>query len=167
MEEDGCGNGLRGVMPHSGPDCYSPLHSIRRSTRTLAWTAGSAFPGGRDWGLNLTYSHSRGLHNDRKAKNAPKESNKTISSGVTGTFSNGLTWTEIHSYNQKTRPYCPYSFFTQESTFFSPSSKGKLSLSFSSVFEKQLITGEECITQPLYSHFGIPLGIEERKHLHS
>lgn len=93
-----------------------------------------------------------------RLKTHQKESNKTISSSVTGTFSNGLTWTEIHSYNQKTRPYCPYSFFTQKSTSFSPSSKGKLSLSFSSVFEKQLITGEECITQPLYSHFGIPLG---------
>lgn len=74
---DGWWNSLRGVMPHSGPDCYLPLHSIGRSTRTLAWTAGSAFPGGKDWGLNSTHNHSRGLHNDRKATNALKESKKS------------------------------------------------------------------------------------------
>lgn len=72
MEGDGCGNRLCGVMTHSGPDCYLPLHILRRSTRTLAWTAGSAFPGERDRGLNSTYNHSRDLHNDRKAKNTPK-----------------------------------------------------------------------------------------------
>lgn len=70
---------------------------------------------------------------------------------MTGTFSNALIWPETHSYNQKTKPYCPYSFFAHASTFFSPSSKGKLSLSFSLVFEKQLITGEECITTFIFS----------------